>query len=106
MSFYMKVIPFKANPKLIFNFSKACNEDIYPQTSYMEATLTSTNKKLLEVLFRNSVLTVLISVRKYNVIPGDCSRVSNVRTLVFRNKVGYQNPASLQNPIWKRSTFK
>jgi transposase len=44
-------------------------------------------------------------VRIYDVIPqnGDCSRESNVRTLVFRNKVRYQNATSLQNSIQKDS---
>jgi hypothetical protein len=35
---------------------------------------------------------------KYDIIPqnGDCSRESKVSTLVFRNKVRYQNATSLQ----------
>jgi hypothetical protein len=38
-----------------------------------------------KVLFGNAVLTPLMSGRKYDVIPqnGDCSRESNVHTLVF-----------------------
>jgi hypothetical protein len=61
-----------------------------------------------KVLFGNAVLAALMSGRKYNVIPenGDCSRESNVRTLVFRNKVRYQNATLLQNSVWKRSTFR
>jgi hypothetical protein len=48
------------------------------------------------VLFDNGVLAVFMSGRKYDVI------TQNVRTLVFRHKVRYQNASSLQNPIWKR----
>jgi ABC-type spermidine/putrescine transport system permease subunit II len=43
------------------------------------------------VLIDNDVLAVFVSGRKYDVIP------QNVCTLVFRNKVPYQNAASLQN---------
>jgi hypothetical protein len=41
------------------------------------------------VLFGITILAALMSGRKYDVIPqnGDCSRESNVRTFVFRNKV-------------------
>jgi ABC-type uncharacterized transport system auxiliary subunit len=44
-----------------------------------------------------------MSGRKYDAISqnGDCSKENNVRTLVFRNKVCYQNATSLQNSIWK-----
>jgi hypothetical protein len=61
-----------------------------------------------KVLFGNAVLAALMSGRKYDVIPqnGDCSRESSVRTSVFRNKVRYQNATSLQNSVWKRSTFR
>jgi hypothetical protein len=61
-----------------------------------------------KVLFGNAVLSVLMSGRKYDVIPqnGDYSRESNVRILVFQNKVRYQNATSLQNTVWKRSTFR
>jgi hypothetical protein len=61
-----------------------------------------------KVLFGKAVLAALMSGRKYEVIlqNGDCSRESNVRTLVLRNKVHYQNATSLQNSIWKRSTFR
>jgi hypothetical protein len=61
-----------------------------------------------KVLFGNAVLAALMSGRKYDVMPqnGDCSRESNVRTLVFRNKVRYQNATSLQNSVWKRSTLR
>jgi hypothetical protein len=54
-----------------------------------------------KVLFGNSVLAAIMFARKYDVIPqnGDCS-------LIFRNKVRYQNATSLQNSIWKRSTFR
>jgi hypothetical protein len=40
-----------------------------------------------KVLFDNAILATLMSGIKYEVIPqhGDCSRQSNVRTLVFRN---------------------
>jgi hypothetical protein len=60
-----------------------------------------------KVLFGNAILAALTSGRKYDVIPqnGDCSRESNARILVFRNKVRYQNATSLQNSVWKRSTF-
>jgi hypothetical protein len=61
-----------------------------------------------EVLFGNAVLAALMSGTKYDVIAqnGGCSRESNVRTSVFRNKVRYQNAALLQNSIWKRSTLR
>jgi hypothetical protein len=62
-----------------------------------------------KVLFGNAVLAILMSGRKYDVIPqnNDCSRESNVLTLVFfLNKVRYQNATSLQNSVWKRSTFR
>jgi hypothetical protein len=60
------------------------------------------------VLFGDAVLAELMSGRRYDVISQNCDylRQSNVRTLVFRNKVHYQNAASLQNSIWKRSTFR
>jgi hypothetical protein len=56
-----------------------------------------------KVLFGKAVLAALISGRKYGVIlqNGYRSRESNVRTLVFRNKVRYQNATSLQNSAWK-----
>jgi hypothetical protein len=59
-------------------------------------------------LFRNTVLAALMTGRKYDVIlqNGHCSRESNVRTLVFRNKVRYQIATLLQNSIWTRSTFR
>jgi hypothetical protein len=61
-----------------------------------------------KVLYGNAVLAALMSGRKYDVIPqnGDCSRESNARTLVFRNKVRYQNATLLQNSVWKISTFR
>jgi hypothetical protein len=61
-----------------------------------------------KVSFGTAVLAALMSGRKYDVIHqnGDCSRESNVHALVFRNKVLYQNAMSLQNSVWKRSTFK
>jgi hypothetical protein len=54
-----------------------------------------------KVLFGNAALAALMSGRKYDVIPqnGDCSRESNVRTSVFRDKVRYQNATSLQNSV-------
>jgi hypothetical protein len=60
------------------------------------------------VLFGNAVLAALISGRKYDGIPqnGDCSRERNMHTLVFRNKVCYQNATTLENSIWKRATFR
>jgi hypothetical protein len=59
-------------------------------------------------LFGKAVLAVLMSERKYDVITqnGDCSRQSNMSTLVSRNKVRYQNTTSLQNSVWKRSTLR
>jgi hypothetical protein len=61
-----------------------------------------------KVLFGNAVLAALMYGRKHDVIPqnGDCSRERNVRTLVFRNKVRYQNATSLENSVRKRSTFR
>jgi hypothetical protein len=61
-----------------------------------------------KVLFGNAALATLMSGRKYDVIPknGDYSRESNVRSLVFRNKIRYQKATLLQNSIRKRSTFR
>jgi hypothetical protein len=61
-----------------------------------------------KVLFSNDVLSVLISGRKYDVMPqnGDCSRESSVLTLVFQNKVRYETATSLHNSIWQRFTFR
>jgi hypothetical protein len=63
-----------------YNF-KTVNSKIKLLTEYESVTQN--------VLFGNAVLTALMSGRKYGVIRknGDCSRESNVRTLVFRNKV-------------------
>jgi hypothetical protein len=56
-----------------------------------------------EVLFGNAVLTALMYKRKYDISPnGDCSRESNVCTLVFH----HQKATSVKNPLWKKSTFK
>jgi hypothetical protein len=43
----------------------------------------------------------LYSGRKYDIIPqnGDCSIESNVRTMVFRNKVRYQKATASQNSM-------
>jgi hypothetical protein len=62
-----------------------------------------------KVLFGNAVHTVLMMPgKKYDVIPqnGDRSRESNVHTSVFRNNVCHQTATSLQNLMWKRSTFR
>jgi hypothetical protein len=69
--------------------------------------LTEYENMTQKVLFGNTVLSALMSGRKYDVIPqnGDCSKESNLRTLVFRNKVRYQNATSLQNSV-ERSTFR
>jgi hypothetical protein len=47
-----------------------------------------------------------MSRRKCDIIHqnGGCSRDSYVNTLVFRNKVRYQNATSLQDSVWKIST--
>jgi hypothetical protein len=83
--------------------------------AYNFQTVKSKTKLLMEyenvteqVLFGNAVLGALQSGRKYDVMPqnGDCSRESDVRTSVFRNKVRYQNATSLQNSIWTGSTFR
>jgi hypothetical protein len=60
-----------------------------------------------KVLFGYSTLAPLMSGRKYDIMPqnGDCSRESNVRTLVFQNKIRYENATSLQNSIYISSTF-
>jgi hypothetical protein len=70
--------------------------------------LTKYENVTQKVSFGNAVLPALISGRKYGVMlqNGDCSRESNVRTLVFRNRVLYQNATPLQNSIWERSTFR
>jgi hypothetical protein len=61
-----------------------------------------------KVLCIDIVLAALMSGRKYGVISknGDYSRESNVCTMVFRNKVRYQNATSLQYSIWKRSSLR
>jgi hypothetical protein len=48
-------------------------------------------------LLGDAILAKLMSGRKYDAIlqNGDCSRESNMRTLVFRNKVRYQKAMSL-----------
>jgi hypothetical protein len=54
--------------------------------------------------FHLATLYPLIDIwGKYDLIHrnGDCSRGSNMRTLVFRNKVCYQNPTPLQNTTRK-----
>jgi hypothetical protein len=58
-----------------------------------------------KVLFATIYSAAFMYERKYDVIlqNGDCSRESNVRTSVFRNKLRYQNAMSLQNSIWKTS---
>jgi hypothetical protein len=50
--------------------------------------LTEYENVTQKVLFDEAVLAALMSGRKYDIIPqnGNCSRESNVRTLVFRNK--------------------
>jgi hypothetical protein len=70
--------------------------------------LTEYESATQKVLFGNAVLAALMSGTTYDVIHqnGNCSRVSNVRTLDFGNKVRYQNATSLQKSIWKRSTFR
>jgi hypothetical protein len=51
--------------------------------------LTEYENVTQKVLFDNAIFAALMSGRKYDVIPqnGDCPRESNVRILVFRNKV-------------------
>jgi hypothetical protein len=70
--------------------------------------LTEYENVTRKVLFRNVVLAALMSGRKYDVIPqnGDCSRESNVPTLVFRNEIRYQNATSFEDSICQRSTFR
>jgi hypothetical protein len=82
-----------------YNFQTGNNKIKLP-TKYGSVTQT--------VLFENAVLVALMTVRKYDIIPqnDDCSRESNVRTLIFRNKVRDQNTTSLQNSLRKRSTFR
>jgi hypothetical protein len=60
------------------------------------------------VLLDNVVLAALMFRRKYDVISQNCdsSRERNVSTSVFRNKVRYQIATSLQNSIFKTSTYK
>jgi hypothetical protein len=61
-----------------------------------------------KVIFGNIVLAALMSGRKYDAKSqnADSSRESNARSSFFRNKVRYQNATSLQNTIWKSSTFR
>jgi hypothetical protein len=79
-----------------YNFETG-NKKIKLLTEYEDVTQ--------KVLFGNAVLAALMSGRKYDVIPqnGDCSTESNVRTLVFRNEVRYQNATSLQNSVWNKT---
>jgi hypothetical protein len=60
---------------------------------------TGENKINLFMEYENVTQKVLLSGRKYDVIPrnGNCSRESNVRPMVFLNEVRYQNATSLQN---------
>jgi hypothetical protein len=63
------------------------------QTGYNKMKLLTEYENVTQnVLFGNVVLAALMSGRKYDVMP------QNVRTLVFRNKVRYENATSLQNP--------
>jgi hypothetical protein len=61
-----------------------------------------------EVLFGNAVFAALTPGSKYDVIleNGDCSRESNVRSLLFGNKTHYQKTAHIQNLLWRRSTSR
>jgi hypothetical protein len=61
-----------------------------------------------KLLFGNAVLTALMYGRNYDVIPqnGDCLRENNMHALVLQDKVLYQNAASLQNSVWRRSTSR
>jgi hypothetical protein len=65
------------------------------------------HESVTQILFINAVLTALMYGRSYDVITqnGDL-RENNVHTLVFQNKVHYQNASSLQNSIWRRSTSR
>jgi hypothetical protein len=60
------------------------------------------------VVFGNTVFTALTSGGKYDVMlqNGDCSKESNVRTLVFGNKAHYQKTAYIHNSLWRRSTSR
>jgi hypothetical protein len=53
------------------------------------------------------LFAALMSGRKY-VIPqnGGCSRDSNLRTFIFRDKICYQNATPLQNSLWRRYTLR
>jgi hypothetical protein len=55
--------------------------------------LTKYKSATEDILFGNAVLAALMSGRKYDIIlqNGDSSRERDVGTLVFRNKVRYQN---------------
>jgi hypothetical protein len=63
--------------------------------------LTEYENVTQKFFFCNAELAALMSGRKYNVIVqnGDCSRESNVRTSVFRNKFRYKDASSFQNSI-------
>jgi hypothetical protein len=78
------------------------------QTGSNKIKMLTGYKSVTKNLSGNAVLAALISGRKYEIIRqnGDCSKDSNVRILVFRKKVRCQNATSLQNSIWKRSTFR
>jgi hypothetical protein len=63
--------------------------------------LTEYENVTQKVLFGNAVLAALMSERKYDVISenGDCSRESNVRISVFRNKSPLSNRNVVTRPL-------
>jgi hypothetical protein len=67
------------------------------QTGENKINLLMEYKNLAQNVLFDDVLAALIYGRKYDIIPrnGDCSRESNVRSMVFLNKVRYQNSASI-----------
>jgi hypothetical protein len=71
-------------------------------------SLTECESVIRKVLFGNAVLAVFMSGRKYDfkLENGDCLIESNIRTLVFQNKVRYKTATLLDNSVLKRSTFK
>jgi hypothetical protein len=64
----------------------------------------SVTQKVLFII-ATRIFASLMSGRKYDYASQMAAGQENVRTLVFRNKIHYQNAALLQDSISKRSTF-
>jgi hypothetical protein len=71
-------------------------------------TACGTEKCTQIFVFGKAVLAALMFGRKYDIIPqnDDCSRESNIRTLVFRRKSGIKMQGLYRTQYLKRSTFR